>query len=264
MDERHTRMSSRRRRADLQKYLLKVGTSSPQDLADRYEVSLVTIHRDLDALEQQHLVRKHHGSVSSLPVSAFENNIWYRRELSVPEKQAIARKASEYIEPGMTIVLDDSTTTNQIVPLLEGIVPLTVITNCLSAILALRETDGIDLISLGGEYSVEHDGFIGAPCVAGAEALHADLGFYSFSGLDAGNVYHQDHVTVLTKRALIGIAKERIVLVDHLKLGRGAVHRVAPVTDFQRVITDWGADERAVADIVDRDVPVVRALAKAG
>lgn len=256
MREPHPTTSAHDRRRDLREFLVSVGTARPQELADRFDVSLVTIHRDLDRLADENLVQKHHGSVTALPVSAFENNVHYRRQLAVAEKQAIARAAVEHIQPGMSLVADDSTTMAALVPLLQEIRPLTVITNSQDVITHLMDAPDIQLISLGGEYSAEHDAFVGAPCAATAKSLHADLGFYSFSGIGTTGAYHQDHMTVVTKRALLGIAERRILLADHLKLGRCALFQAAELSEFERMITDEGADQAVVAELSEQGLVV--------
>lgn len=260
----HHAANAEDRRRSLREFLVGAGTARPQELADRFGVSLVTIHRDLDLLVEENVVRKHHGRVTALPVSAFENNVLYRRQLAVTEKQEIARAAVEHVEPGMSVVVDDSTTTAALVPLLEQITPLTVITNAQEAIVRLMGAPDIQLIALGGEYHPEHDAFVGAPCAASARSLHADLGFFSFGGIAASGVYHQDHVTVMTKRALLDIPDRRILLADHLKLGRCALLQVTRLSDFERMVTDAGADRAVLAELAEQGIVVDVAANPAG
>lgn len=249
MTDPAVRRTVAQRRQAVAEHLVEVGSAHPQELADRFGVSLVTMHRDLDELARQELLHKFHGKVTARPVSAFEGNVGYRRRLAVPEKRAIARLAADAVEPGMTILLDDSTTNLEVAQRIADIDPLTVITNFEPVIAMFLDRPNIQLVALGGEYRSAHGSFIGTPCIVAASAVHADLGFFSFGGISAGQAYHQDHMVVLTKQALLAVAQRRILLADHLKLGKAALHRVVGLDAFEQLITDSGADSRAVDEL---------------
>jgi DeoR/GlpR family transcriptional regulator of sugar metabolism len=69
-------------------------------------------------------------------------------------------------------------------------------------------------------------------------------------------VHHQEQEIVVTKRALLGVTERRVLLVDHGKLGRTALHRVAELTDFERVVTDAGAPPAALRALAEHRVAV--------
>ncbi|GAA2353402.1 DeoR family transcriptional regulator [Catellatospora methionotrophica] len=227
-------------------HVMSEGTAVAQELAEQFGVSLVTMHRDLDELVRRGIVRKYRGGVTALPSSVFESNVTFRLNTAVPEKQAIAQLTRSLVEPGMSVLLDDSTTTLAIAEALRDISPLIIITNFMPIIRLVVGWDDVHLISLGGEYNPMHDSFIGVPCAQAAQSLRADVGFFSFSGIDNAGVYHQEQEVVFTKRAMIGAAARRIVVVDHTKLNRTALHRVAPLTDFEQVVTDDKAPSTVV------------------
>src|ERR1700754_2006959 len=119
------------RQEAIAEHVLSRGSATAAELAERFQVSLMTIHRDLDELERQGVVRKYRGGVTAQPSGVFESNVGYRMKSMQAEKDAIAAKAVELIEPGMAVMLDDSTTTLALARRLEGITPLTVVTNFL-------------------------------------------------------------------------------------------------------------------------------------
>ena len=57
------------------------------------------------------------------------------------------------------------------------------------------------------------------------------------------------------KRAMIAAAAQRILLVDHTKFGRVALHRLAPLTDFDLILTDDGIDEAGLRQVREAQVP---------
>ncbi len=79
------------------------------ELAEAMGVSVMTVHRDLEALAARGVLRRFRGGVSALPTSVFESNLDYRLGVQLAEKEAVARAAAELVEPGMSVMLDDST-----------------------------------------------------------------------------------------------------------------------------------------------------------
>jgi DeoR/GlpR family transcriptional regulator of sugar metabolism len=152
-------------------------------------------------------------------------------------------------------MLDDSTSTLEVARLLtDGIAPLTVVTNFLETIKLLAGRPGIRLLALGGEYHSTHDSFLGVPCIEAVEALRVDLLFASTSAIASGYAYHQEQEIVLVKRAMMRAAKRAVLIVDHTKLGRVALHRLAPLRDFDLVLTDAQADRESLAEMREHGV----------
>lgn len=243
------------RREQIAAIVLANDAVAARDLATRFDVSLMTIHRDLDELERQGVLRKTRGGASPQPSSLFESNVRYRLATARAEKDALARYALTLIEPGQAVLLDDATTTLALARLLPGIAPLTVITNYLATIQTLRETPGIRLIALGGEYFPSHDSFTGIICETAISSLRADLFFMSTSAVSHGAAYHQEQEIVAVKRAMLRAASKRILLIDHSKLGKTALHQLAPLTDFDLIVVDDGIDETGIAILEETKVP---------
>ncbi|SEF18284.1 DeoR/GlpR family DNA-binding transcription regulator [Jiangella alba] len=237
-------------------HVLREGSVTASQLAETFSVSLMTVHRDLDELERQGVVRKFHGGVSAQPSSVFESNVAYRLRTARAEKAAIARFARTLIEPGMAVMLDDSTTTLGVAELLTDAAPLTVITNFLQVINAMSRADRVRLISLGGEYYPTHDSFLGVPCIEAIESLRADVLLTSTSAASGGLTYHQEQEIVLVKRAMMRSATRKVLLMDHTKLGGTALHQLAPLTDFDDVVVDGGTPADVVRALRDRRVNV--------
>lgn len=259
-------MNSRKRSGPAQRqdaigeFVLAQGSATAADLAERFQVSLMTIHRDLDELERQGIVRKFRGGVTAQRSGIFESNIAYRKKSMQAEKNAIAERAVELVEPGMAIMLDDSTTALALAGRLKKIKPLTVVTNFLDGLNLLAEIRGIRLVALGGDYDPLHNSFLGVSCVEAVASLQVDICFVSTSAVSGGNASHQEPHVVIVKQAMLQSAERNILLVDHSKLGRIALHRVAPLTTFERVIVDDGASPDALRDLGERKVDYEIAL----
>jgi DeoR/GlpR family transcriptional regulator of sugar metabolism len=216
----------------------------------------MTVHRDLDALEQQGIVRKVHGGVTVHPSTLVESNLLYRSQVAAREKEALVRAAAEYIEPGQAIIIDDSSTTAGIARHLAQRKPLTVITNSLGAIRQLKELYGIKVICLGGDYNSRFDSFLGLLCEQAVSALRANTLFMSTSAVIGTTAYHQEQDVVKIKRALMAAVERKILLMDSSKFGRTAINRLAQLSEFDLVITDDGLDEIEHAALLDAKIPL--------
>lgn len=151
-------------------------------------------------------------------------------------KAALARKAAEFVEAGMSVMLDDSTTVFALARLLNGIGPLTVITNYRQAIELFRENDDIRLIVTGGQYSRTHDSFIGLPSEGSVSSYAVDAVFQSTSTMTTEMTYHQEQDVVHMKRAMLKAGTRRFLLMDGTKIGRTSLHLYVPVSDFTDVV----------------------------
>ncbi len=232
-------------------HIVMQGSCSPQDLANEFGVSLMTIHRDLDNLERQGIVRKFHGGVTAQPSGVFESQLSYRRLSQAHEKSAIAQLALRHVHPGMSVILDDSTTTLQMVPGLAERAPLHVATPFLEGLQQLTKaaTDAdLTVIALGGVYDLPHDSFVGMQCIEQIQGIRADALFVSTSAVSSTYAFHQEERIVALKRAMIDAATKRYLLVDHSKFGNVALHRLAPLQAFDLVLTDAGADPAVLAE----------------
>lgn len=149
-DDRADIREDRRRR--IREAVLTKGFVRATDLAAEYDVSLMTIHRDLDFLQTQGWLRKVRGGATGLPSAQFHGTVAERMSANSATKQQLARAAATLIGPGQTIILDDSTTCLHLTRELTGRTPLTVLTNSLPAVNALAREPGISLIALGGSY----------------------------------------------------------------------------------------------------------------
>ncbi|MFF3338076.1 DeoR/GlpR family DNA-binding transcription regulator [Streptomyces flavidovirens] len=245
------------RQAAIAERVLAAGSATAAELAERFDVSLMTIHRDLDELERQGLVRKFRGGVTAQPSGVFESNVAYRLKTMRAEKAAVAEHALGLIEPGMAVMLDDSTSTLEIARRLgsAAITPLTVVTNFLEALTLLSSERGIHLMALGGDYDPLHSSFLGVSCVEAVQLLQVDICFTSTSAVSGGFAYHQEQHIVSVKRAMLDSAAKNVLLLDHSKLGRVALHRLAPLSRFDLVLVDDGASAELLRDLDEHKVP---------
>ncbi|MEO0385414.1 MAG: DeoR/GlpR family DNA-binding transcription regulator [Pseudomonadota bacterium] len=217
-------------------HLMQVGHADLSTLAELCGVSQMTIHRDLDSLDDAGLLRKVRGGATVEASSHFESNVRYRERVSASEKAAIAEAAAALIEPGMSVMLDDGSTVGAVLPHLIARAPLTVITACVGVVNVLSSTPGINTIAAGGTYSARFDAFQGPNTVSQLQQLRADIALLSSSALAGTVAYHQEEQNVAAKRAMLASATDAYLLIDPKKFGLTALHVMADVSEFTGLI----------------------------
>lgn len=253
--------SRQNRQSQRQQAILEIviaeGSVRIEELAERFDVSTMTVHRDLDGLEIRGLLRKSRGVASALSTSLVESSDVFRLGQQNPEKELIAQAALEFVEPGQSIMLDDSTTVMRMVPHLASKQPLTVITNTVTVVEQLREANGITINGIGGEYYNWCSSFMGGVATAAISRMRADVCFLSASAITDDIAFHQSLETIDIKKAMFVASSQRVLLVDHTKFRKRALHAIVPLADFDVVIVDALTDQSDVARLRQRGIRVI-------
>ena len=230
------------RREQIRRWVLADGYASVDDLARQFDISVMTVHRDLDALEAEGWLTKIRGGATANPSALVEAGVRERSAAMRAEKAAIVAMAARLVTHGQSIFLDDSTTALGLVPFLLGHPPITIVTNFLPVVSAVGETAGVELHLVGGQYHARQEACLGLQTADAIGRLHADLFFMSTTALTDGKCLHRSEATVLVRRAFMANASRSVLLVDHAKFGRPAPHLLCGIEEFDIVITDDGID----------------------
>ncbi|MFF8844187.1 DeoR/GlpR family DNA-binding transcription regulator [Streptomyces sp. NPDC015127] len=236
MTAQGSRATRQKRQQQIVEHVLAKGDASAAELSELTGVSLMTVHRDIAELADRGILRKYHGGVSAQPSTVFESSSDFRLHAHAAAKNALAREAMSFITPGMSLMLDDSTSALALAKLLPQVGPLTVVTNYRLITEELRDAEDIRLICIGGEYSRTHDSWIGLPALEMVGSFSVDLTVLSTSAMTATMTYHQEQEIVAIKRAMREAGAVSVLLMDHSKVGRSALHRLAGVELYDHVL----------------------------
>lgn len=237
------------RREQLRKRIVAEGFARLDELARSFDVSLMTIHRDVDALVAEGWLVKSRGGATANPSALVDGRVRERSFAMRAEKAAITGLAASLLTHGQTVFLDDSTTVLGLVPHLSAWTPMTVATNFLPVISALEDAEGIEVHLLGGLYHPRQEACQGRQTVEAIRQLHADVFFMSTTAIMNGMCLHRSEGTIMVRQAFMEHATRRVLLVDHAKFGRSASHLLCGVEAFDTVITDGGVDPKDLADL---------------
>lgn len=246
----------RDRQRSIAEYVLREGSVRIEELGAVFEISLMTIHRDLDELESKGLLRKSRGSATAMSSSVVEASNVFRRDQQSNEKDALVRAVLPFITPGAAIFLDDSTTTARLGSLLGALAPLTVMTNYLPLLEELPAMRDITVMGLGGKYFNWSGSYLGSITTAAIRGIAADLLIMSTSAVINDTCFHHAEETVDVKRAMFESSAKRILLIDHTKFERRALHALAQIDEFDHVIVDDRTDAAHIDRLRARGIDV--------
>ena len=224
---------------------LVAGEVDVRALATRFDVSESTIRRDLRQLTEDGLVRRTYGG--ALAARAGEPTVSVKQRRNVTAKRAIARKAASWISPGDSLLLDAGTTTGLLAWELRHHRDLVVLTNGVSAMDALRDCEGIELIVVGGTLRPISQSLLGPLAERALELFTPDHVFVGVDavepdrGVNCPSLWHSSW-----KGRLLSLGRQVTILADASKLGGGAYDWWAPLPGGVRLLTDTSATDAQV------------------
>jgi DeoR family transcriptional regulator of aga operon len=249
------------RRRKIRGVLQERAQVSVPELAQKFGVSAVTIRADLAALDAiGALVRVHGGALPRQESDELPIDI--KQSMYRAEKMRVAAAAVTHIRDGETVILDSGTTTAEIARLIRGLKfeSLNVITNALNIAVLLASASFINLVIPGGVLRRRSWSLSGPPAENAIRDLQADTLFLGVDSLDPEVGLMTPHVLEAQLNAqMIRIARKVIAVTDSSKLLRRNLSVIAPVDSVDLLITDKGADARAIQAIRARGVEVLLA-----
>jgi DeoR family transcriptional regulator, fructose operon transcriptional repressor len=232
-------MSSDNRRTIILKELEDGGPVTVVDLASRLGVSEMTIRRDLADLEKEGGIRRIHGGAVNARGRSYEPPLALRENENQPAKRKIGKAAASLIADGESIALDIGSTTLQIARNLVGRHNLTVLTSSLHIANLLYSQPDIRLILSGGMVRLGEASLIGDLARYAYQNLYVDRLFLGVGAIDAqSGLTEYNWEDALVKQAMIGSAKEVILVADASKFDRVAFARVASLNNVHQIVTD--------------------------
>jgi DeoR/GlpR family transcriptional regulator of sugar metabolism len=251
---------ARERQEHIARIVEEHGRARVADLARQFDVSAVTIRKDLLVLETEHrLVRAHGGAIAldrSRPELAFD----IRERLQADEKLRIGAAGAALVHDGESIVMDASTTALSVARQIKARgawSQLTIITNGLRVASELAGHPGLTVLMLGGRVRWEAlsvVGQLGDGLFSRINVQKAFLGAAGFT-LESGLSDATDEEAQI-KRSMVTAAREVIAIVDHTKWEHAAFATFCPIDRVGMVLTDPDAPSDMVEALRTRGVEV--------
>jgi DeoR/GlpR family transcriptional regulator of sugar metabolism len=195
------------------------------ELSKSLSVSEVSIRKYLSALEQQGvLIRTHGGAVvNAKPNSSTPNTISTLSQPAIvdnnPCKLAIAASAAQLIKPFSRIVVDSGSTTAHLLPYLQQIEGLVVMTNSLPIATALtQKSNNATVLMSGGTWDPLSQSFQGQMSEKMIASYNFEMAFVGASGLDLVKGTTTFHELTKLSQVMSDSSEQTIVLAQSDKL----------------------------------------------
>lgn len=230
------------KKAKILKLIYTNKTISTKELSNNLKLSSESVRRYLETLEKESKIKRIHGGATVLDFYTSEENLGDRLSKNEKEKRKIAKKASELINNGETIIIDEGTTTLQLVNYLHNKSDITIITSSFPVAIAImnlinnKKLNG-KLIFLGGLVQCDNKRTVGEDCIEAIDRYLADKAFISCEGVSAENgitAYNQLKGEVTRK--FIKQSKESILLTDYSKVGIRNYYKIDELMKLDKII----------------------------
>lgn len=219
-------------------------------------VSLMTIHRDLDALERIGAVVKFRGGAKSVRLAG-DPDFNVRMRENNTGKNAIARKALELIQPHSSVFLDASTTNLALAKNLPDI-NLNIITTGPSIALELCRLHNPVVTLCCGTINRKNLAISGQNTLEMLERINIDTAFIGVSGcsVEAGFTCGMEG-DMLVKRLVISKARTSVAMCGHEKFSCLMPYTYAKLPDVDYLITDGPVPETFIQAAKEANVTIL-------
>lgn len=228
---------------------------SAGDLAQVLGVSRETLRRDLVDLERDGKVDRVHGG-AVLRQSEGEAPFEKRRTAQTRAKRDIARKAAGLLVPGCSIFVDAGTTTSMFAQALAKLSDITVITNSFDIAVTIQGARSrIELILLGGRVMSDVPATFGELCLSEIRQFNVDTAFIAPVAVDAAQgAFSYDLHEAEIARAMIGQARETVLLVDNTKLAQTSRVQICKTDAIDLIVTDRSARAETLNPFIEAGI----------
>ena len=240
--------SERQRR--LLELLEQSGGASVRELSEHCAVSEMTIRRDLDALEQAGLIKRHFGGAVVSRRAITETPFRLRSGEHQEEKERIAKFVVAQIREGSSLALGNGSTTYNVGTQLSSYSRLTVLTPSLHIALALAQFPAITTLLPGITVRSGEASMVGPEAARSIADFFFDLCIIGAAGVDPSigiTEHNVDEASVI--RAMLARAARSVVVADSSKIGRIATVVVSPAATISEVVTGHEADNDVLEEL---------------
>ncbi len=230
------------RQKKIKDYLVKNGFASVDELGKVFNVSGMTIRRDLDELQRQGLIQRPYGGAMDTERAFFEMSFRAKAGQFAEEKERIGKACADLVQNGDTVFIDSGTTTYQVARFIKDKI-ITVVTNSLNIALELATSPTVDIQVTGGILRKGSLNVYGPQTEIFLNQIRANKVFIGVEGVDLDSgITVPDPINAQNKQSIIKISKLTYVVADHSKLGRNTASHIAPLEAVDLIISGKEAD----------------------
>ncbi len=207
------------------------------ELADYFEVSQMTIRRDVDELQSQGMVKVVFGG--QIIKNFIDKSPEYKdkAQANTDAKKRIALQAYKLLVPNQIVFMDGGTTVKELAYLID--IPLTVMTNDINTAFILNEKPMVTTIICPGELSKESRTAYSTETLRFLANHSYDIAFIGADGFSTGNgAMTTTQAKADCKWMAASKSAKAILLTDSSKENIFCPYKIADMDYFSHVLTD--------------------------
>lgn len=236
------------RRIEITNYLKEHGRVVVEELAEKLQVSTMTIRRDLQILEEEGFVTRTYGGAVLKEQLIKEVPYKEKATSNIEAKIKIANYAASLVEEGYTIILDSGTTNMEIAKQLVNIKDIKVITNDVMIAAFLYPYENIKVYCCGGVIQRNTGTLMGSYAKDFFQDIFADIIFIGASAVDIEYGITTPNIEkAKLKQTMLKAADKRVLVTDSSKFGRKSFAKVCSIDSLDLIISD----SELKGDIID-------------
>lgn len=231
---------------------------SVNKLSESLGVSVVTIRKDLNLLEEEGYLHRSHGGASKHGRYVFDQTVSEKETVNVEEKQKIVARALDFVKDGDFIILSSGTTIHLFAQRLPDHKNITVLTPSLRVALDVCKKQNISTIHLGGEVRKNSTATVGSMAEETLNKFSCTTLFLGIEGIDLDfGISTTNAGEAHLNRKMLERVDKTIVLADSSKVHKRGFGFICYVEKIDVLITDEGIDPEFREELEKRGVEVV-------
>ena len=232
-------MLSTERKFNIAAIVSKNGGVKTSTLSELFNVSEMTILRDLAELEQQGILKRVYGGAVAVIGSTRDISSILRKRIHTTEKNVIAEKALKLISNGESLFLDGSTTVVSLAKKINTKKGITIITYSLDIINEIKSNNDLKIICTGGEFQETTLSFVGLKAEVFLKEFYVDKAFISPAGISLkSGLTVENPLQASIKKLMLENSSQKIVLIDSSKFDKITLNKICNINEVDLIITD--------------------------
>lgn len=237
------------------------GVVKISDIVKRFDVSHETARRDLEALQDQNLVKRVYGGavlierrgLTDMPTKVGQP------DHSHTEQVAIGKAAAELIAEGDSILLSPGSTVLEVARNIKHLNNLTVLTSSLEIANELTNTK-FDIFVLGGKLDVNELNMTGYIGFKALQSFYVDKAFIGAGGITLKNgVSNYSYNDATLREEMLNHANKNILVAHSEIFGSNAFSFSFPLNRLDAIISDTNLSEEYVNGIKELGIELILA-----
>jgi len=247
--------NTKQRRHTIMQLLQEQGEVSVEQLVQLFDISEVTIRKDLSALETNGFLLRKYGGAILMPKEIMDEN---ENDELTKRKFVIAKAAAERIRDHNRIIVDSGSTTAALIKQLNLKQGLVVMTNSLSVATELRALENEPtLLMTGGTWDTRSESFQGKVAEQVLRSYDFDQLFIGADGIDLARGSTTFNELVGLSQVMAEVSREVVVMVESQKIGRKMPNLELTWQQIDVLITDTGLSEQDKQAILAYSIEVI-------